>query len=986
MTKPEIFAWQKTGSFCMALTKQDKTLTNLLIIHIKKEGICKKEVINYSPNFFNLHVFNFTEKEEKMKKLRKGLLIIMAKDFLIFACFLSLVCSPVYSQSSVYGAIQGKVTTPEGEPLPGVEVTISSPKLIGGPQNVITDSEGKFRFGALPPGTYIAEAKLQGFNPQKRGDLRLIVQATLTVDFKLEVGTLEEAVDVVGTAPIIDVKDTQIQAHNMPREFLEKIPATRDFEDQLTFAPGAKGAWGSFYGSPDSLENKYLTDGLNTTNPEDGAPAQLVDYDSIDEFNVMGIAAPAEYGGYGGALINIVTKSGGNDLSGLFTLHMRRPSWHSENWGDNPFWVRKRFAEFYNVHFNLGGPIIKDNLWFYVSGRYDWDQSHHEDLGPGRKVWGWRGVAKFTWQIGKNDRLQAMVDWYTRDREGWGFFDFVDPNVPLIYENHGWFLNVSYLHTFSNTTFLEARLGGNDRYSLSGSRDPAPHFDMETEWLTGNYWEYWKAIRQRIDFNASVSHHAEDFIKGSHDFKFGVEFARMPSHDWRGMPGDRTYYEIGGEPYYLTYQALFDVRPIGTRLDFFVQDSWSISDRITINPGLRILHVRGDLPRSFDKTPFRPKLGIAPRFGISIDIFGDHSTVFKAHYGRYYHQMRDLMYTPWEPQGPYQEYIWEDGEWMLDFEDKWEPYTIDPDLKFPYMRQFVVGIERELGKDISVSASFIYRTNHDLIDRVNITGMWEPVQWTDPYMGKTHTVYQRLNPGENEFYITNPYKGQGRDIGAAFPDIVAWDPKRSNRTLELRFNKRYSNRWQFQASFLTGYSWGNDDNYWGEYGSSHSTALGASWNFSNPNYQINAEGPLTISSTYIFKTYGSYDIPVIDVTIGFDFRYESGDRYAPQLFLDPDIDPDPVAAWWTRDVVILAEPRGAYRLPAMKNLNLRAEKFFRFGDNMRLAVLLDIFNVFNWDTVQWVETLYDPWSEFQFGFEWDIQPPRTYKLGFRFEF
>lgn len=935
-----------------------------------------------------------------MKKLLKGFLVIWFVDFLIFACLLTLVCSLSYSQSAVYGVIQGKVMTPEGEPLPGVEVTISSPKLIGGPQSTITNAEGKYRFAALPPGIYTAEAKLQGFIPQKRGDLRLIVQATLTVDFRLEVGTLTEAIEVIGTAPIIDVKDTQIHAHNMPREFLEKIPSTRDFEDQLTFAPGAKGAWGSFYGSPDSLENKYMTDGLNTTNPEDGAPAQLVDYDSIEEFNVMGIAAPAEYGGYGGALVNIVTKSGGNDLSGLFTLHMRRPSWHSENWGDNPFWTREVFDEFYNFHVNLGGPIIKDKLWFYISGRYNWDQEHHKELGEGAKNWSWRGFAKFTWQMSKNDRLQATVDGYTRDRKGWGAWDFIDPNIDFPFDFHGWFLNINYLHTFSHTTFLEARLGGMDRYSLAGSRDPAPHFDLETEWLTGNFWEYWKAIRQRMDFNASVSHHAEDFIKGSHDFKFGVEYARMPSHDWRGYPGDRQYLDLAGEPYFMIYQALFDVRPIGTRLEFFVQDSWSISDRITINPGLRILHVRGALPRSYDEAPFRPKLGIAPRLGINFDVFGDHSTVLKLHYGRYYHQMRDLMYTPWEPQGPYQEYIWGSvleewlelppgtfGEqWVLDFEDPWEPYTIDPDLKFPYMRQFVVGLERELGKDISVSASFIYRTNHDLMDRVNVTGMWEPVQWTDPYMGKTHNVYKRINPGENEFYITNPYEGQGRDIGAAFPDIVPWDPKRSNRSLELRFNKRYSNRWQFRASFIHGYSWGNDDNFWGEYGSSHSTALGASWNFSNPNYQINAEGPLTISSTYILKTYGSYDIPVIDVTFGLDFRYESGDRYAPQILLDPDIDPDPVAAWWTRDVVILAEPRGSYRLPAQKNVNMRLEKYFQFGDNMRLSVLLDVFNVFNWDTAQWVETLYDPWSEFQFGFVWDIQSPRAYKLGFRFEF
>jgi len=230
----------------------------------------------------------------------------------------------------------------------------------------------------------------------------------------------------------------------------------------------------------------------------------------------MGIAAPAEYGGFGGALINVVTKSGGNDFSGLFTFHMRDPSWHSENWGNYPDLARNVFSEFYNVHFNLGGPVIKDTLWFYTSGRYSFDQDHIKDEGKGEKSWSWRGMAKFTWQLNKSNRLQATFDGYTRGRQGWTW-DFVDPSVDYPSEGHGVFFNVSYLFTFSNTTFLEARLGGMDRYSLTGNPNPPAHFDLETEWWTDNYWEYWKNKRQRLDFNASLSHHAEDFIKGSRE-------------------------------------------------------------------------------------------------------------------------------------------------------------------------------------------------------------------------------------------------------------------------------------------------------------------------------------------------------------------------------------------------------------------------------------------------------------------------------------
>ena len=455
--------------------------------------------------------------------------------------------------------------------------------------------------------------------------------------------------------------------------------------------------------------------------------------------------------------------------------------------------------------------------------------------------------------------------------------------------------------------------------------------------------------------------------------------------------------DFGGEPYYLVDFWGRDVEPVFNRINAFIQDSWTIGERLTINPGLRIHHVKGWLPRYQDEAMFTPKLGIAPRLGITYDIFGDHSTVLKVHYGRYYHQTRDLMFSPMEPQSDYEEYTWgtvlEEMEgvppgtygeqWILQLEDVWEPYQIDPDLKHPYMQQFVVGIERELAKDISVGASFIYRTNKDLLDRINITGMWVPVQWTDPYIGETHTVYQRLNPGENEFYITNPKKDE--DYGAAYPGIVGFDPKRSNRTFEIVFRKRYSNGWQLQSSFVTGYSWGNDDNSWGEYGASHSTALGASQNFSSPNYQINAEGRLSLSSTFLWKTYGSYDIPVIDVTIGIDFRYMAGNNYSRIFWLPTEIDPDPVGAIWMTDVYVFGEKRSSHRLPTQKNLNMRLEKYFRFG-KVRAGVLLDIFNVFNWDSVTGVEEYHEPWSDYQFGYVWDIQSMRSYKLGLRFEF
>jgi len=306
------------------------------------------------------------------------------KISLVSFCALAFLCSLMHAQSQGTGAIVGKVTTPDGEILPGVEIRLSSPNLIGGDQATITNDSGRYRFTALSRGTYSAEARLQGFSPQKREDIRLSVQMTLNVDFMLEVGTLDEAITVVGIAPMIDIKDSQTATTEMPKEFLEQIPSGRSMRSQLKFAPGVYGSsHPSVYGSSQSLSNNFMIDGVTITSPEAGEAEVSLDFDSIEEMKVAGIGAPAEYGGFTGAIVNVVTKSGGNELSALFTFFMQHQSWHSANWGNNEDLIRKDWDSEYGFHLNIGGPIIQDKLWYYVSGKYERFKLHIEDFeGP----------------------------------------------------------------------------------------------------------------------------------------------------------------------------------------------------------------------------------------------------------------------------------------------------------------------------------------------------------------------------------------------------------------------------------------------------------------------------------------------------------------------------------------------------------------------------------------------------------------------------
>jgi len=914
----------------------------------------------------------------------------LGKMVLVAVCVLAFFSSIMLAQSHETGAIEGVVQTPEGEPLPGVEVTISSPALIGGSKSTITNQYGRFRFPALPVGTYEAEARLEGFKPQRKVDLRVSVQMTLTVTFVLTVGTLEESVEVTAEAPIIDVKDSQLGTATMEREFLTQIPSSRSIRAQMKFAPSSVGErYAVPYGSSESLSSNFLIDGVKTNSPEAGEPEVNLDYDSVEEMKIMGQGTNAEYDGFSGMVVSTITKSGGNELHGLGTFWFQLPSFHSSNW-DN---YRDEEGELYlydrawdtdlDFHFNLGGKFIQDKLWWYMSAKYvRYDQSIEDYTGPTEYGWRLRTLGKLTWQIGPSDRIFGTFDYAPRRDENIEAGPYTMPEA--VGREVGWqyYYNSNYLHIFSNTTFLEAKLGG---YKGDGKMDidyDTPwHFDEATEILSGNFWEIWEIPRRRTQLNAALSHHAEDFL-GTHDLKFGMEYENSYMRNYRGYPGGKAYLDYNGEPMLMYVYSPYEIEPTTKRTSAFVQDQWTVSDRMTINWGVRWNHWRGSTPT--DGTIFKPKDGIAPRVGITIDLFGDNSTALKLHYGKYYHGVMGMWFGHWSEKGYYEEYFWNGEEYELDFRETWDiAYRIDPDLRFPYLHNFVVGIERELGKDMVFGVTAIYRTNKDFISNINLTGMWTPVQWLCPYDGQTYTIYQRLNPGENEKYVTNPYAGQGKDIGAAYEDIVPFTPTRKYRGVEFTFRKRFSNRWQLFASYTYSKAWGSDDNAWGEYEEGRTSSLGSSVLYLNPNWAINAEGRLGRDHPHILKIAGSYVLP-LDITLGVFFSYNSGATYNRNIRIPQDIDPDSVGLYAGR-LRIYGEEKGSYRLPSIYDLDIRLDKYFTFGEKFKIGFIMDMFNVLNADTVDSVETRIEPGRD-PFGFARGIIGPRQWRFGLHIEF
>lgn len=878
------------------------------------------------------------------------------KISVILVMALSLLYVPAHSQSKENGAIDGKVFSEE-QALPGVEIILTSPKLMG-KRVTITNAQGKYRFVALPYGEYAIEARLEGFTTVKKTGINVAVGKTLSVDFAMTLGKITEKIEVTGSA-LIDVKDSQTAVATISKELIEYMPNSQTVSNIVNLAPGV--TQDSAFGGHD-YGVQYQIDGVDVSDPGLGSAYVFIDYGVVEESQIMGIGAPAEYGGFTGIVFNTITKTGSNTLQGKFDSYIQAPDWNGEN-SDDPSLAPPAIG-YYNAHLSLGGPFVKDKLWFFTAFQY---------LQRNRKITGYpeesvykqpRLFFKLTWQPNEDNRFSMFLHADRYDGNNRGAGPYTTPDAVLDQKSPELAFNGSYLRIFSDTTFFEAKFAGflsyyklipHSGYDLPG------HIDMLTQMQTVNRTWYYHSYRNHIQVNTSLSHHAEDFIAGNHDFKFGIEAEFNPNKDEYGLSGGRYYYDYGGEPYLMYTYDGYSTPSKSVRISGFAQDSWEVSDRLKINAGVRVNYYRGSLDEPVGSV-FKPEVAIAPRIGVTFDLFGDHTTAIKAHYGKYYENIVTSKFSGLAILPDWAGLWWDGVEWIEFWRGNFGATTtsMDDSLSMPYMHQFTVGIERELFKDLSIGVNYISRLNKNFIDRVLLNGVFEPMPFN--YEGQSYTVYNQVNdPSDNQYLITNVHEGD-------YP-IIGFEPERRYWGLEFLLNKKFSNNWTLMASYVYSKATGNMDNWSGGRGFN---AQGNSSMFTEPNNQINAQGRLSIDPTHMVKIQGSFVLP-LDINVGFNFSFITGNTYNKSIRVDTVSQRAPN---------ILADPAGSvYRYPDQTNLDLRIQKDFRFG-KIRVGVLADVFNLFNAGTVYDVVTLAGP----EFGNTEDIVYPRRFRVGLRVYF
>ena len=608
---------------------------------------------------------------------------------------LSFVSAPLAAQETT-GAIEGVVKDSGGAVLPGVTVQATGPL---GVVETITNERGEYRFPRLPSGRYEVRAALDAFAPQTRS-VDLTVGTTARAEFSLSVAGLQETVQVTAETPRIDLTSPQT-ATSISRERIEYVPRGRDFTDVISQAAGASNesqAGGISIDGSSGSENRFIIDGIDTTSPQVGTNAVPMRAEFMEEVQVKSAGYAAEFGGSTGGVINAITRSGTNRFNGTVLADFQQRSWGGT---ERPILIDAGTASGFDYvnppkddelridpGFSIGGPILRDRLWFFgsyqpgirstertvnfqngVTNSFDQDfKVHYGAVNVTGNV-----GSKLLYRVGGNfspfeterslptqtgQTSLTTADSYLRGDKGdrrtySGSVDYIPSSRLAFSARVGRFLtdeettgvtfpdiihNISTSSTPASLARIPAGLPNSLGYSSDVLITDATAFD-----------EY---IRDYIGADATW------FLTGAgeHQIKIGFQSERISNDVMSGYNADRILY-YGGLSHSPTTGGsvtgeygifrLLNISTLGeasTRNNaFFIQDTWRALPNLTFNLGLRTERER--VPNFGDagvEYPIEFGWGekLAPRLGFTYDPFSDGRTKLYASWGKYFDVMK----------------------------------------------------------------------------------------------------------------------------------------------------------------------------------------------------------------------------------------------------------------------------------------------------------------------------------------------------------
>jgi hypothetical protein len=984
------------------------------------------------------------------------------RDLLIMLAI--VLCAGALAAQETTGRLEGRISDTQGLPVPGAAVTATGPQ---GVRSTVTDGDGRFTFPFLTPGVYVLRAELQGFKAFERKAITVSLGQTVDVPVKMEVGTVAETVNVTAAPPIVDTTSTTVGAV-ISSDLLENIPVGRRLADTLYLAPGVSSSSTAGHMNPSvsggsGLDNLYVIDGVNVTSTgygglgsysiTFGSLGNATPFDFVKEVQVKTAGYDAEFGQSMGGVVNVVTKSGSNDLRGS-VFGYTRPSSLESGWTQVQTpngTVQTTGSHTYDGGVEGGGPVIRNRLFFFGA------------IDPSRDVQTFQAPQGFPLQsLGDVDRIRdafsysAKATYQVNSSHRIDASFFGDPSNGLDGPQRPGALLGTTTQQFSTLSYgghnqtvrydgvVSSRLLVEAYYSRASNTinelPDANTWQVRDTTVTPNVRSgglgFYEPGNQSVNNQYAVK---ATSLAGDHEVKYGYQFDHANWTQLVGYTGP-TFTAPNGQQtatgasiqiipdpnlgqIYRVVRANFTTGAATTQnyQDFFVQDTWRIGSRLTVNPGLRFEQetLNGNAISGFS-------LGNnwAPRIGATYDPIGDGKTKVYGNWGRFYSRVpNDLAARALSA---------EQGISVADYYDAnlTQPIpngvvagptpgttthfitngatagdTIDPNAKMSYVNEYLFGVEREIMPNTSLGIRYIHRDiGRVLEDVANCPSV-------GAFLPQTAAICSNVS-----YILTNPSSATPVNAAAiaafpAFADVSFADPVHNYNAVEVTMNRRLANNWSGMASYRWSRLRGNYEGFYRDDNGQSDPGISSLYDFpqNDPTYTSigvpqqgfqgdirylgDPNGILPLDRPHQIKLYGNYVMG--NLNLGLGFNGSSGAPLTP-LTANPN---------YGNGGEIPTAPRGSgiqtvngfmTRTPFSSSIDFQASYNIKMGER-RLTLLADIFNLFDQQTV----LNYDTWTTLTFGGPPNpnygqptseiiagpqIQAPRQIRLGARFQF
>ena len=915
---------------------------------------------------------------------------------MLICAFLLLAAANARAQVQT-GSIVGVATDASSAVMPGVTVSLSGERLIGGVQTQVTDSGGAYRFDRLPPGSYSVKFELQGFKTVTRDAIQISAAFVATVNAKLEVGSVSETITVTGESPTVDTR-SNLQQTVMTQAVLEGVPSGRDPWSVAKIIPGVQvstydvGGTQSFQQSSLSAHGSstndvsYNIDGATVNWPGGGGGATMIYYDQgmFEEVNYMTSAIPAEVMA-GGVSINMVTKDAGNKWRGNFRynytngcLDPQNPTpgcLESDNLSGAPgLLLGNPTQSGYDLNFDGGGALIKDRLWVngsvrrwiinkLVNAKND-DGTQAIDDNTLRNYSG-KGV----FSLNSQQKMSVSYNWDNKTR---GHRRDTPPTlVPdiasLVQDNPGASTQAKYTGIHNKMVFESSFsiMAGETDYSYQPNT-PATAVrvvDLPADKAFNAAQRSEQQPNSRIQFDNVLSYNKSSW-GGDHLFKGGVQFARLYFDDaYQVLNNMFLNYSNGVPTNVQEWNTPTEAVNVDKVIGFFGQDSWSVGRNLTLNLGVRFDHNVGTLPaqstsggpfiaaRTLDESsPIKQNLFVW-RTGASYDPFADGKTAVKASYSRYGLQVgidRVLNVNPFQsasqtcpwtdPNGDGIAQANEFGTGCSGFPSTTIRYAGANGPRWPYSDEITAGVEREIIKDMRVGVMYYHRTNRDQVGTRNTAA---PASAYAPF-----TV--NVPNGPNGAATATVYNLLPAFNGLQ-ANIVDNDPylDTTYNGVEFTAQKRLSQRWQMTTGMTIGKNTGGLN---AGALSSGQQLTGNNSDLNDPNLTRYTNGIVGNDSLVAFRLSGSYRAPY-EINVAGSLVSNTGYPFVSTYSVTRAAAAAAGVALTRANQTIFLSQRGDERLPAVTLADLRISRSFRFANGRRIEPTFDIFNLTNASTI-----------------------------------